>query len=384
VAPITPLDITFGESIRVIGYSMRPAQPRPGQPVELTLAWRALGELAPAPSLSVRLVGAGSDRIAQVDRLLSGNVEPGEVRFERVVLPVYAFLAPGQYQIVLGVYLVTDAGFEDLEANDGAITVPLTDLELAPVTGPSYTRRRLTVPFSGGPTLVGVDYDRSVPGVLRVTLRWKGSAGGTRSVTVETPDGQSATVSLPDFPAGTYQTIVIDLAEPVSDGLRLALGTGPSYAAGPWSWALRRLPLPAPPADARFVPLGEDIAVVGVEARPAPPGEQMIIDASVVGLRPLTDDYAISIRLMDADGRWLARHDWQPALGAIPTLKWIRGSLVVDRHLLPVPEDFTGDTVQAELVVYERFRETPLPPMDGRFGQVPLGVWPQPRTGEDQ
>lgn len=384
VAPITPLDVTFGESIQVIGYSMRPAQPRLGQPTELTLAWRALGELAPAPSLSVRLSGAGSDRFAQADRLLSGDVEPGDVRFERVVLPIYPFLAPGQYQVVLGAYVVSDAGFEDLKASDGATTVSLTGLELAPPAQPPYTGHRLDVPFGDGPTLIGVDYDRSVPGELRVTLRWKGPAGGALNVAVEAPDGQSATVPLPDFPAGTYQTTVIDLAEPVSDGLRLALDSGSSYAAGPWGWTLRWLPLPAPAADARFVPLGENIAVVGAEARPALPGEQMIIDASVVGLRPLTDDYAISIRLMDADGSWLARHDWQPALGAIPTLKWIRGSRVVDRHLLPVPNDFTGDTVQAELVVYERFRETPLPPMDGRFGYVPLGVWPQPPTGEDQ
>jgi hypothetical protein len=68
----------------------------------------------------------------------------------------------------------------------------------------------------------------------------------------------------------------------------------------------------------------------------------------------------------------------QPALSAVPTLKWIRGSRVVDRHLLPLPEDFTGGELQAALVAYERFRMASLPPMDGRFAEVPLGTWTQP------
>jgi hypothetical protein len=84
------------------------------------------------------------------------------------------------------------------------------------------------------------------------------------------------------------------------------------------------------------------------------------------------------VRLMGDDGRWLAAHDIQPALGAVPTLKWIRGSRVIDRHLLPIPEDFTGASVYATIVAYERFRLTPLLPMDGRFDAVPLGTWPQP------
>ena len=104
----------------------------------------------------------------------------------------------------------------------------------------------------------------------------------------------------------------------------------------------------------------------------------MAVDVTLVALRPLTSDDATSVRLMDADGRWFVRHDMQPALSAVPTLKWIRGSRVVDRHLLPLPEDFTGGKVRSTLVAYERFRMSMLPPMDGRFGEVPLGTWALP------
>jgi len=81
---------------------------------------------------------------------------------------------------------------------------------------------------------------------------------------------------------------------------------------------------------------------------------------------------------MNQEGGWLDRDDCQPALGAVPTLKWIRGSRVMDRHLLRIPADFNGAEVQAGLVAYERFRIVPLPAMDGRFDQVPLGRWSLP------
>jgi hypothetical protein len=178
-----------------------------------------------------------------------------------------------------------------------------------------------------------------------------------------------------------YQTAVVDLAGPVAGQVWLTLRDVRREImrpAGPGGWSLRRVPLPVPEPDARFVLIGQDMALIGASARPAAPGDVAVVDATLVALNPLTSDDATSIRLMDTDGRWLARHDMQPGLGAIPTLKWIRGSQVVDRHLLPVPEGFRGDTVLAALVVYERFRETTLPPLDGRFSETPLGSWPQP------
>jgi hypothetical protein len=104
----------------------------------------------------------------------------------------------------------------------------------------------------------------------------------------------------------------------------------------------------------------------------------MTVDVALVGLHGLTVDAATSVRMMGNDGQWLAAHDSQPALGAVPTLKWIRGSRVIDRHRLPIPDDFTGDAVQATIVAYERFRMASLLPMDERFSAVPLGQWSLP------
>jgi hypothetical protein len=136
--------------------------------------------------------------------------------------------------------------------------------------------------------------------------------------------------------------------------------------------------LPAPALNVHFVPLGDEMAVIGAEAHPAGPGEAMAVDVKLVALRPLTSDDGTSVRLVDETGRWLDTHDCQPALSAIPTLKWIQGSRVADRHLLHIPEDFSGREVRATLVAYERFRMIPLPLMDGRFDEVPLGNWTLP------
>ena len=381
-APITPLSVTFGETIRLLGYSLRPPNPRLGETVEITLVWQALRAQAQPTSFTLRLASGSNNRLSQADQSLSADVAPGEVRFERLILPLYPTLAPGRHQIALGAYTATEEGFGDLATAEGETVVRLTELTLAAPVQPPFTLQRQAVPFSGGPTLVGVDYDRSVPDILRVYLHWQqGDSTNGWQVMVQAPEGTEAVTSLPPTAVGAYQTIAVDLTRSLTGRPWLTLNDERGeavLAAGPGAWPLRRIPLPAPRLDARFVLIGRDVALIEASVRTAGPGDVAVVDVTLVALHPLTNDDATSVRLMDADGRWLARHDMQPGLGAMPTLKWIRGSRVVDRHLLPVPESFDGKTVQAALVVYERFRQVTLPPMDGRFVDVPLGTWAQP------
>ena len=56
---------------------------------------------------------------------------------------------------------------------------------------------------------------------------------------------------------------------------------------------------------------------------------------------------------------------WLPALGAIPTLKWIRGSRVMDRHPFDLGE-YAGD-LRGTVVVYDSASQLPLPPLDERY-----------------
>ena len=401
-APLVPVGVTFGDHVRVLGYSLRQNRFHPGQVAEVVLAWQPTGLSEQVPSFTLRLLDGEGRSWSQVDRRLGADCAPGEVRFQRLALPLYPTLPPTRYQVTLGAYTVTEAGFENLVVTDGETTVGLAELELVPVgcdlgssvvesAGAPFTLHRQDVPFDyrgkrSGPTLVGVDYDRSVPDVLRVYLHWQGpaadqgAAGDGWQAQVRAADGVEAVAWLSPVPRGAYQTVAVDLQGAAGGELRLSLTDGQGQvmtAAGPWGWPVDEIRLPAVASGARFVPLGDEMAVIGAEASPAVPGKTMAVDVELVSLRPLTSDDGTSVRVIDGDGRFAA-HDCQPALGAIPTLKWIRGSRVVDRHLLPLPEDFAAQSGQAMLVAYERFRMMPLPPMDGRFSQVPLGIWTGP------
>jgi hypothetical protein len=378
-ASLTPVAVTFGQHVQLLAYGVGQDRFHPGQVAEFVLAWRPTGSLDVQPSFTLRLVdGTGRDR-ALVDRSLATDAIAGEVRFERLALPLYPTLPPGRYRVTLGAYTVTDAAFETLPTDQDEIATTLTELELTAPSDSPFTLHPQAVPFDGGPTLVGVDYDRSVLDVLRVYLHWRGPGEGALQARV-TVGGVEGVTSLPPLPRGAYQTIVVDVPFTYisATSLRLSL-TGEqgqaNMASGPWSWPAQEVRLPIPMLDAHFVPLGDEMAVIGAKAHPAGSGETMAVDVTLVALRPLTSDDGISVRLADGTGRWLDTHDCQPGLGAVPTLKWIRGSRVIDRHLLRIPGDFAGGEVRAALVAYERFRMTALPPMDGRFGETPLGHW---------
>jgi hypothetical protein len=222
---------------------------------------------------------------------------------------------------------------------------------------------------------MGVDADRSLPGTLRLYLHWRGPAHGEQVIV-----GGSVT-QLPALSRDAYHTALLDLPGDAQGGLNLALldtdGTEKTLA-GPWGWPLSQGRIPVTTGDARFVPLDDQILLVGV----APERgtiveiqETLLLHLTFVAQRPLVGDYSVSVRLWDAAGQLRQRHDLQPALGALPTLKWIQGSRVVDPHPVFVPSDVPEGGVTASAVVYDGFRGTPLPPLDGRMGEVPLGEW---------
>ncbi len=378
-APLTPTDISFAGGVRLLGYRLSADSLSPGRAVEVMLAWQRTAPSDRAPSFTLRLTDPEGREVAQADRYLGTDTVPGEVRWERLVLPLYPGLLPGRYTLILGAYTVTDAGFEPLPTDRGEQFTTLTWLDIEPSRNAPFTLHPWYVTFTGGPILVGSDYDRTDPSTLRLYLHWRWPGpGDTDEVTVRVRalGGDEAVAVLPPMQAGTYQTTVLDLPGTARGLLFISL-TDPTgqvrQAAGPWGWPMEQLPLPIPPGDVRFVPLGDAMAVVGARFFPVLPGKETAMDVVLVGLRPLTDDIATSVRLTDETGRYLGAHDCQPALGMVPTLKWIAGSRIVDRHRIPIPADWGGGAVQATVVAYERFRLTPLPPLDNRWRDaVPL------------
>jgi hypothetical protein len=362
--------------VRILGFQLSNAHPVPGQTIELTLAWQSVGQLTIPPSFSAKLVDQDGRQLAQSDRFLGTDFAPEEVRFERLVLPLYPTLVPGDYLIFLQVYSLGEDGFENWSIQTGATQLDLTTLPIGNDPTPTLSLHSLDIPFFDGPTLIGVDYDRSVPHSLRVYLHWQGPAQGGARIYVD-----SVETRLPILENDTYQTLALDLPGEThhSPQLRMIGVDGEvKTAAGSWGRQQETVQLPTPPPDARFVMLTDGIALIGVspgEQTSFAPGDQFLMRPTFLALKPLVNDYAVSVRLLDETGQWIDKHDLQPGLGALPTLKWIQGSRISDPHPLSIPIDIVGQVVRANLVVYENFRGITLTPLDGRMEQVPLGEW---------
>jgi uncharacterized membrane protein len=69
-------------------------------------------------------------------------------------------------------------------------------------------------------------------------------------------------------------------------------------------------------------------------------------------LEPMSEYYAISVRLLDAAGNVVAQDDSWPAQGAVPTPLWEAGRSLRDLHYLDLSNDPASPPVALEVIVY--------------------------------
>ena len=185
--------------------------------------------------------------------------------------------------------------------------------------------------------------------------------------------------ALPALQAGQAATLAFDLPNGASrltvqvlnaDGSALArLGVWHRLHAG--DPALR---LAAGPAS--YVPLGNQMVYVGLGDAPVrlSAGESVTLVPQFLALHPLTRDDAVSLGLAAASGAWEIKSDGTPALGAIPTLKWLRGWRLRDPHTLGVPDDAAPGAAVLSLTVYDAFTLEPLHVLDERLVRQGQGI----------
>jgi hypothetical protein len=105
------------------------------------------------------------------------------------------------------------------------------------------------------------------------------------------------------------------------------------------------------------------------------PGDEVKVNLNFTAARPLLRDTVVSLQ-MTGNG-WRVTDDFVPALGAIPTLKWIAGSQVLDPHTLQVPENAGAGPAQVSVILYDAFTQEPLSLLDAELikqGQaIPIG-----------
>jgi len=365
---LTPLSVEFDGKLRLAGYHLSLTRASPGQPLEVTLALQSIGQLDRDYALTVRLVDANGARRTQQDRGYSTKTfAPGEVRVDRFTLPLESTLPPGPYSVVVGVYYAPPEGCcRNLKTSDGTELATVATLDLVLADKPLPTLHPLDVSFAGGPTLTGVDYDWSNSASLQVYLHWRGpSAAG-----IATRIGDAA-VTLPELNSGVMFVTAYSVPPTVPLQLNLTSGEGNQLiASSAWGWPVSSVPLSNPRSSDRYVLLSDQMALIGVESprRTVAPGQPIDVMLRFLSLKPLVTGNKVSVRIEGEDLR--ISSDDHPAANAIPTLKWIAGSVVEDRRRFKLPDDARPGRVSGYMRVYDEFREDVLPPDD-----VFLGEW---------
>jgi hypothetical protein len=136
------------------------------------------------------------------------------------------------------------------------------------------------------------------------------------------------------------------------------------------------------PADRLIDPDGIDLAggVVHLDSGAirgeVSPGGDVKVNLNFTAARPLLRDTVVSVQL--TGNGWRAADDFVPALGAIPTLKWIAGSQVLDPHTLKIPENAAPGPAQLSVILYDAFTQEPLALLDAELIQqgqaIPIGT----------
>jgi hypothetical protein len=329
--------------LNVLGYAVEPAVVAIGQETLLTLAWEPGATSVMPTSLFAHLVGFDGAIYAHQD--VPARPQPEGISLTQFRLTPRPGAAPGDFALYIGA-----AGGEAEPVRTAVTSLTVTAMPQPPYTGHPVLRTMVSDerPWR---RLIGYDWDNTLAGRPRLYLHWQTEQG--------------------------YQSETRDLSE--------NFVTLPAWW-GPWGVTVSGSTI-RNPRNSHYVPLGNGIVWLGsaLTARPLAETTQTVqLNQQFAAGRPLLRDLVVSVRLIgyEADGyhwAWWDLNDGVPALGAIPTLKWMSGSLVRDPHVLTIaPEAYSGQAVGATVLLYDAFSQRPVPILDERLSQqtpwIPLGL----------
>jgi hypothetical protein len=348
-----PLSIELGSSLEIVGYEVLPVSAQVGEESVLTLAWQPADDLNGVPTLFAHLVGEDGTLYAHQD--LPTFPQSSGLTLTQFRLVPRSGAEFNELSIMIGAYLQ-----EPLVDERGQERTTLTTLDVQAASLPPYTRNESYRPLaddSPGRTLVGYDWDNSLADSIRLYLHWQTEQG----YHTETLDTAEHNFEFPDWigPWGLKK-----------EGTSLAIET-PSY----------------------YVPFAQGIVWTGEpigNTTQRVPGQEVELVQFFSASIPVMRDLIISTRLVgyEADNfhwDWWDLDDGVPAMGAIPTLKWISGSEVRDPRWPMVSDSaFPGQTLGPLLRLYDAFTSRPLAILDERISEetpwVPIGTRELGRT----
>ncbi|MGC9394373.1 MAG: 6-pyruvoyl-tetrahydropterin synthase-related protein [Anaerolineae bacterium] len=119
--------VVYGDVVRLIGYTLDPATPAPGETLSVRLAWQAVEEMEASYRVFVHFVGEDGRVVAQSDGEPVDWTRPttgwavGEVVVETREITVPATLPSGEYTLRAGLYLPDGARLLTVDAQDAFV-----------------------------------------------------------------------------------------------------------------------------------------------------------------------------------------------------------------------------------------------------------------------
>lgn len=122
--PSVKQDANFANSIALVGYDLSAKEIKAGEPLVVTLYWKAVGKLEKPYTVFVQLLGATPPPAAQKDSQPLGGGRPtqtwveGEYLTDPYTLEIKPDVPPGEYRILIGWYDASDPSFARLQVMD--------------------------------------------------------------------------------------------------------------------------------------------------------------------------------------------------------------------------------------------------------------------------
>lgn len=339
-------------------------------PVDLT--WNVESSLAIGEITTfVHLVDGANQVVGQDDRpLMTASGFTGEfVQRHRITLP--RTLPPGTYTLLAGAYRVSPSGIQPLSDSTGQARFPVAALRVEASDLPPVTGHALHTPFGSDLTLLGYDYDLSVPGRARLILHWQ-TSGALDTIRLLIAEDD---ILLADHQQAANSPGFLDTAHDLPDtatlgGVRLTVQTqGEALPVlGPWNFVVgNSLWLPAPQPGERYVPVGAAILTRSeTQATPTESGIEWQVHLTLRSQTAQTADLSFSLA---ANGFQL---DGTPVDGMLPSLKWGWSATVHDSLRLAVPSSVGDDP--PILTLYDAFTGDVWPVLDPALNQAGPGL----------
>lgn len=234
-----PVDVAFGDGIRLLGYDL-PDAARPGRPIPVSLYWEATRPMADSYVVALRVLDPAGQPVSSLDVLPAGGryatpvwppARPFRDTYE--LPPVVGEAVPGRGTLLVILYprgapemplpVSVGGAAAGYEARLGAIKLP----PAAPITATPDHESGAT--FDGRFRLLGYDAPpTTLPGEpLAVTLYWAADAPDGRDYTVFVhvldEAGQLVAQSDEQPRGGAYPTSIWSAGERIVDEHRLDL-----------------------------------------------------------------------------------------------------------------------------------------------------------------